>query len=122
MEPPEPPAWRARKASAAAADKKRAPSPSKRGRVLLGGATARRAGLSALEDSTGSRAGAKELTLKSLESRIDQVSKLALESHDSIREIQAKLAYVVFILPGDSPVVEEVLRKEEAFKKLVAEA
>ena len=60
--------------------------------------------------------------MKKLVERMDQLSKLSLESHDSIREIQHKLGYVCYIMPSSSKVVEAVEEEIVAFRKLTQAA
>ena len=94
------------------------------GSLALGpsGGSSQPSALGAPGASRGTRAPNNESGLRHLTDRVDALSKLSLETHDAVREVQAKLGYVCYIFPKAHAAVTEVESEIGKFRDLVRAA
>lgn len=124
------PAWRAKKALEVFAGERRAAqnaADGKRPRVTESvpdpsGESSQRAERSPRRGSCCSRQFGSDGTYKKSEERIDQIARFSLESQDVFREVQARLGYVVFLMPGDSEISKTVEEEVKAFREFTKAA
>ena len=90
--------------------------------LILSGGSSQPSALGAPAASRGTRAPNSDGGLRHLADRVDALSKLSLETHDAVREVQAKLGYVCYLLPKTHAVIVAVEAEIGKFRDLAKAA